>query len=655
MVQILLEEYRVVKVNGREIVHYTEDQLWNEFNHPHYRISVDCEDGTSVDTTGRALLLTWYGLRIHRSFPAMRVRSSHILATEVFSGKIQQDLTSALLFDCWDDINGAMTPGEIAIHIQVIVMDWYNAYVSRMSRYVMSLSALDFLEICTDERAVRSMAEAKPTEDSIAEVYRVHTEIVTDADNRYPDNNVVKSMRPGVMKRDQLMQNISVRGNVTDYDSNIFRNSIMSGFFRGFTKLEDVMKERCSAVKALSMSKAPLSATEYLNRRIQLVATVITNLIRGHGRTLYSCSNFRTIPFTISKSNRKNIEGKHWVDIAGIDHIFDPTDNTLLGKVINLRSPLGCGHRHEGRVCGKCLGEISWSIEEQDNLGQQASMELCPLTSQSVLSTKHLDMSSTLSAVSFPTDYEQTIRPSAGLGARFTKRVNRGCMMVIPFASLPHPNDLNLAGEGVLINPLHFSTVDKFTLVFTQGGDQWEEKFNIAMDKVSGFFSSAFLEHIKVTGLEVDIKGNYRIDLSKWTVQETVFMYPRRHRNMIDFMKATAGMLESTGKDNVKLSDFTTEGEALAVFSDLIYSTFDVNIAHLEILILSVLARNPAAADHRIPTVDEPHYFGNVRDNIANRSLSGKFAFQGQIEALHAPSSYVNRDRMSVPMDWLFG
>lgn len=645
------------KFIARDVIGYSEDLSWATFSNPKETIVVVCEqlDGSTIDieTTARGFLISTYGMRMHRAYPALKFLPEHLFNSKALNGKELLQVYGRLLWDTWAAIDGYYPPSYIAKHVMAINDDIYNAHLSRMSEYVTTLHILDFVELISDERAEKAMADAKPTEESIERIYDVHNEVLRDS-VKYPNNNLTKSANADILKHGQSMQNLSVRGNVTDIDSNIFRHSIMSGFCRGMNHLRDVMQESRSGAKAQVMTKAQLRDTEYFNRRVQLVASSVKTVIRGHGTHLQSCTGFKTIPFTVSSKHAKNLVGKYHM-VNGAMVRFDPNDITLHGKTIELRSVLGCSLRHKGITCGCCMGDLAWSVEPQDNLGHQSTMELCPMISQSVLSTKHEDGSSTLAAIALSNEMAQWFRTN-GSGTAIHARTNicNGTRILVPLASIPYLRDLFIDRGLERVNPLHFSAIGRFKVEVPSKQGVICESLNVTMENSNAFFTRAFLEYLttKEADVKVNESGEFTICLSGWSSGKPMMTYPRKHRNMFDFMVSVSNMFESRNKTN-RLADHDDEAGALRAFSDLIYTTFNVNIAHLEILILSTMARDIERFDFNFPELHEDFNFATVDKNIAGNSLSTKLAYEKQPEILIQPASYVQRNRRAALMDWV--
>ena len=120
---------------------------------------------------------------------------------------------------------------------------------------------------------------------------------------------------------------------------------------------------------------------------------------------------------------------------------------------------------------------------------------------------------------------------------------------------------------------------------------------------------------------------------------------------------------ESSGKTTLTLqviAQAQKEGKTCAFVDaehalDPVYAQkLGVNIVHLEIIILSILARNPDRMDHRLPRPQDQKVFGTYKQNMELRSLTGQAAWMNQALMLISPTSFALTNRPKHPMDMVF-
>jgi hypothetical protein len=102
-----------------------------------------------------------------------------------------------------------------------------------------------------------------------------------------------------------------------------------------------------------------------------------------------------------------------------------------------------------------------------------------------------------------------------------------------------------------------------------------------------------------------------------------------------------------------KLTDFADPVEALLVTTMKLNSKLKINIVHAEMLMYTLMVRNAADNDYRLPIPGISGHFHSYVEILRNRSLSGFMAYQNQITAYLSPQSFTNRKRNDHPYDLL--
>jgi len=664
-----------MNVNAEELLHLTEDMVWEHYDSATASYTVhfprDDTNPEPVVLSGTKLILTWYGLRLVRGiaeleglYPQVKdiatppVRATYCYTSDYFNPSLQINWMNDIFWRVWEDIDGALYPEELAWLIDQIDNDLYNMHVSRISKYISTMNIIDDIEIINDPRARKVLAEALPTPEGIAEIYRVHTEILDDKDGILTHNNLSNNWRAGLPKRQQTLQKVAVRGFLTEGDSSVIATPIMGSFTRGLGDLRDVAVESCSSKKAQIMTTDPVADTEYFSRRLQLLTVYVHSIMRSSGRTLVldACSNFRTLTYTVGSHDVKNLAGSFRVLKDGTEVMLQGTESDLAGVTIDIRNPVYCGLRHEGKVCGRCMGGIAWSMDPEANLGHQSIIEIIHPVVQSVISTKHEDKSATGEAIIISDKHRDLIKLTADKsGIRFTDKIKSGYDLEIPHRSIPVPSDLYIEGVASKLNALNFSEVKSVTLINRANGAR--TRIPVSIRKTPAFFTTSFLEFMASQPFNINAANNIIVNLSGLELTSPVLQYPVKHRNTLDYMNDLAGMIESKGdtKDRGqshyirKMTDFDTPDEAMAELAKLIYSSFSVNIAHLGVLLLAILCKGKDNAS--IPHIDERSVFLSRDDIIDGRSVTTRLAFQGQGNLMKMPKAYTVKDRMPVPMD----
>jgi hypothetical protein len=156
------------------------------------------------------------------------------------------------------------------------------------------------------------------------------------------------------------------------------------------------------------------------------------------------------------------------------------------------------------------------------------------------------------------------------------------------------------------------------------------------------------LDYMKRKGWELNVMGNYVIDLSEWDNEWPLFELPMRHANMLDFIATIEKFMRASNTpdtSNKTLRDFPTVEEALRAYYDLVTSQLAVNLAHLEILMKSLMVRSVAHLDYRMPLIGNKLEFGAFDETMERRSLSGAMAYEKHRHVLTDVQSYLVEHR----------
>ena len=181
------------------------------------------------------------------------------------------------------------------------------------------------------------------------------------------------------------------------------------------------------------------------------------------------------------------------------------------------------------------------------------------------------------------------------------------------------------------------------------------------------------LNYLKEHGWSLNEKGFYVCDLSHWDFNEPAFILPMKHLNMLEYMDVIKTFIESSSSQEDKNASMTSRStkkptddkrnrivncdslsQALMDLHVLVSEKLGVNIVHLEIIILSILARNPDRMDHRLPRPQDQKVFGTYKQNMELRSLTGQAAWMNQALMLISPTSFALTNRPKHPMDMVF-
>lgn len=620
---------------------------------PDEQFILEFDDGNIVTNTRRTVLSHAHW-EVGRQYPDTPLLIHHHIGNKPLGQDVLLDVLSHYTRDVHNTYGDNYDREELWLTIYKIVNDVYNTFIVHCEAYMTTSDILDYLEIFEHPGVVEANANVRPNQNSLDATYDKLTDILQN-DKSLSGNAVVQAIQAGLVKVNQVNQIIGPRGYMTDIDSNIFETPILAGYFEGITSLHDSMIESRGAAKALTFTKKPLRQVEYFNRKMQLSSTNVHDLVMGDCGT----AQYATIP--MYKPLLKCMEGKYYIGDDGKLVAIRSTDTHLVGKTLKVRSSLHCAYRGAASVCSCCFGELAFSVPRYTNLGHVCSTEMCQEGSQLVLSVKHFDGSSKVIDIDIGESDQRYVaeghRPSSLLIKPALKPFKPYLLMV--------PNGKSIEGAEGLTNITSAANVDLMPIQRTTSfrevifgtinaeGINVEEYVTVSVGNRFGSLSRDVLKYIQQVGYTITENGMYRVELADWDFSKDAFILPLRHLNMLDAMSEIEVFIRSprdTSNDKrlgntKKLIDYSNLDEALIDLNELVSSKLSVNIAHLEVVMLSLLRSATDPHDYRIPDINEPAMFESHSTLMEMRSLGAAMAYERQPQIFENVESYLVRNR----------
>ena len=139
--------------------------------------------------------------------------------------------------------------------------------------------------------------------------------------------------------------------------------------------------------KSLILSKTKMGEPGAFSRKATMNTTAVT-LRKDH----VACNSIRPVWITIeSDAMLKMYDGRYYYDTFMNEHIVDYNkDKDLIGKELPFRSPCTCASRRG--ICYKCYGKLHGINSELASAGAYAATKITEPMGQIVLSSKHLQV-----------------------------------------------------------------------------------------------------------------------------------------------------------------------------------------------------------------------------------------------------------------------
>lgn len=623
---------------------------------PKEKILVEFDDGV-IETTPRRTLYCHFLWELHRRYPNTPVLKRHHMGMRHVTANTHSDIMNEIYWDLYETYGGEMDYSAVWKAIFEITNNIFNDYNEIADRHVASMSAFDIYGIVAHPKVLEITKNIKPNQKSIDAAYDAFSDLIKH-DPDFKHNEIAHAVRIGALPMKQAHQCFVALGYVTEQDSMIFPNPITVSYARGVRNLHDSLIESRKATKALIYAKYYLGDCEYFNRKLQLSASVVRYVVKG------DCGSTHTMAWKLKANELESMVGINYVE-NGVVKSIKKSDNHLVGKTLQIRTPFGCIHHDRQNKCEVCCGNLSLTTPEGTSIGHMAAIAIGELISQLVLSTKHHEGSSVVDIIEFDETASNYLTNGAESNAiRFSPKLKgKKVKMVISSSEAKGMPSISTFKDFESIQ-LDMITELTGVMLIVEDGENEPDVVNVPVSMGSrlGSLSKNMLYYIQEFSnavLSIDSNGDYTIDLSGWDFGLTAFTLPMRHTNTLDYMQRVAGFIlsgDTSGKKNRGpcLSSRFLRDKPVAALKEmmaLVNSKLKVNATNLFIVAYSMAAKNPAMGDYNLPLGGESFIFVKYEDLMSYRSLGTKLAYQTQAEAFRRPESYVIMDRPAGLLD----
>lgn len=634
------------RFKARHFLTISLEDIWELENTKGMEIEFD--DGEVMVCYGNETIFSRYFWEFHVEFPNTPLLASHHLSSLIKDGDFNRNMVGILLNTIlWAtyDANPDAPVDTLARRTYYHYNRQYNDLIMRTEAYVGSLNALDFARIINNRKIKELNSEATPDEKSITATHKKVLEIIK-TEPELQDNALAKAARYKTVKEPQMLQCVSVRGYLTDTNSQRFTHPIMRGYAMGFRRFHDSFIESRSSAKSLEFSKRNLQNTEYFSRRLQLMTMTVKRVHKC------DCGSQHYLEWKLNKGSFKHCIGKHYLDEGtGQLKTLHVEDTHLIDQVLKFRTTMGCQHEDPDGVCSVCHGELSIGIYESNNLGNQCTISMCGKAAQNVLSTKHLDGTTIIRPLEIEPRFKRFVTESLdGLSYLLVKPKGHAYITVDKdeAANLPDIFEIDNVRD---LDIYRVSCLNKVLFRSVNGKVETNEEVVVSFERRSSSLTFDALEHIKKTRFTVDERGHYVIDLTGWDYTKPFMTLPMQQYNMGDHNRDVAAMIESRVTELKKRDKFTNPAMLLRDFHDLVNEKLDVHLSVLETILYGVMIISAENNNYALPKPGGERGFGVMRRIMAMRSLSAAFAFQGHREVILSPLTYLVKDRPDHPYD----
>ncbi len=537
-------------LSARKVLNANINDLWKHLKGP---FVLRFDDGQELQTDARATLISHYIWEIHRRFPRLPLLAKHHVSSTVkhrrWNASSHIDVINLPFWDVFDIYkkeykqNNVLT-GELAKLAYEISNTLYNVLSYDLGEHVVRVDVLDCIEIARHPKVVAARKLLTKDKQSIA-TFNATIASTIRSEAELQANHLSRVMQAGLVRENQALQVLGVRGYVTDIDQIDFNEPILRGFLEGIVSLVDSMMETRSASISLLNSGTQLETSEYFSRRQQLICIALKNLHQG------DCGSTKHLKVTLHGGGKRDgvyhpSDFSTWVGMNYLDEdsgTYKPlkkSDTHLVGKTLNFRSIVaGCNHADIYGVCETCFGQLGESVPENTNLGHLCCMTLMAILGQGILSTKHFLASSDASGIALPDADKEYLYVQPGKNFYYLSSALKNRKLTLGFdaSCLPGIADLSQVDDVYDLNEQQVSNIGKVRFYV---GDK-DDVDTVDVTSVSvingGMFSNLthpFLEYMKNRGIVRNKQENYEVSMDDWDWSEPIMVAPMRQHSTSD-------------------------------------------------------------------------------------------------------------------------
>lgn len=665
---------------AKELALLPEDEIWKIENQEFVLVF---DDGEFL-AKGKETIFSWYSWWPIREWPSVPMLTQYHMGGNRLTGKTIMALMELCAWGAYDFLpKGEVDPEYLAYRIKGAENIFYNSMTTRLEEYVISINALDFIDLVYHPEIVEitnhlqsldldDPGVAANMEYELEQAYSKAEKIIVTCTS-LKGNRLVEAIKAKIVDILQVLQCVVARGKLTDVDNNVFPRAIVRGLAHGLESFHDVFIESSSAKKALTLAKAPLAKVEYFNRQQQLSSETLsmldgfTDFYGQHGisvgdyKGIEDCGSKQFVLWKVDKKNLADLDGSyHWKDDDTME-LIKPSSVHLIGKLVKLRTAMTCAHTNQYSVCKTCFGELSLNIPYGTNIAHASSVELCAKVSQRVLSTKHFDATAVLDSLrlsssdrryikALPNQYEITLASALDKGK---------VKIIVPKEALWGLGDIHKVENIDDLVPSRVTTMSDVTFeVQTEFGTTDYVIVPVSLGSRLSSFSVPFLKYLKEYGYEHSPEGDIIIDPKEVPFDLPIWTLPRKHASMLEFMSAIEKLIKASdgnkSKGRMDLTDANSLSAALTDFYDLVSQKFGFSITHLAVMLRATMVRSKKDYDYRLPVGGQKAEFAPFIAIMRMRSAGAYASFEKLPEMYNSPLSYLVTQRPRHAVDEIY-
>jgi len=621
-----------------------------------FRMQLD--DGEVIETITAAVEISRKLWLVHEKYDRLPIFARHCVRTVPMSNGDISKIGSALAEDVHDiyGIDG-YNREELWWFMQLNNQRLYNESIIDYPEYVRGSNSFTFDEVYffPAVAAIRDKLMENPTALAIEKATDQAAHVIMTAPE-LARNAVVSDLRAKIIKMEQFLQCILVRGFNTDIDDVIYRKPITGNYYSGINDPAEALMDSTLASKAIIYQGEPLEQTEYANRKLQFSSQRVDLLIMN------DCNSPVLAAIEVTPNRYSDMEGLYFKDpeTGQLKALRLRDRKKYEGMTLSFRLPFNCRWRGSACVCRMCYGELAFNLPYGVNIGHVASTMTQSIISQRVLKVKHSERSTVAERININLEEKPYIDHAEAPNqiALNPELAKNGVKLILKAAvaqGVFGASKIPLLKKEHIRDDVPSSKFSQFRTVSFDlpNGEKQPLRVHVTVSRGGNysFLTHDFLRYILDNKFPIREDGNYHIDLEKWDFTKPVFELPNKHISMRDFAAEVEVMIRSTRDSSSRhlgrlkqLTQYADPVEAMLDAHELIASKVPVSMTHVAVVLLSMTTGMDKDCVN-IPKFGETLRFAKYGKILSNGSYGVLFAYQGANAVMNKLEQYLLVDR----------
>ncbi len=666
------------KMHVRDLIALTKEQVWLPVTEDRIAIvDLEFDNKDVIETNEWYNCICWYYLQVLASFPEVTVTKEMHLGLRSTSSDTLMGILSAISTAVFSQAKNTDSPRFCEYFGEIILSNHSDKYndcgteTGMLAAYVDMSDIFDYIEVAELPELIEINKSVLPNPTSIENCAdEVGITLMKYADQLSCAGHYADKL----YNRKQISQIFGAVGYRNDVGGNIFPRPITAGILKGMRDTYDIMIDSVTASIALLNTEEPLQASEYSNRRSDLISMHIRFIEKG------DCGNtdFTFIPkATVATLNPKIFYGLQIATNKGIFTCTPENAKELIKGDIRVRTVIGCKHPDPAKRCSACYGSLGNQIPAYTNIGNVAQVCFGDKKTQTTMNYKHLAGSSNVSKISMGDDDLEVLHPTPDnlalvFNSKLAKRIRdtKGARFLIEVAtkSLKNLGDIN-QNDIDAINVFNVSNLLKANFILSiPNQPDIKHSINLCFGSRESSFSRNALKHILKYNYTINARGQYVFDFTDYDMEKAVFNLPNKFDHTLVTIRACDQVWLGGGSDGkeggggkggaikyfkgcklVPIHKHPSKHHALLALIEFLNSIYALHTTHVAVMLAAYLCKGPN--DYRLATGDEPYVIGTYSNIMLKRSNGVAMAYQSQEALFIDPTRYLGHEVDPHPMD----